>query len=384
MNLDFSEEDEAFRQDVRAWLVANVPKTPRPHSGPAMRAFDLDWQRTQYEGGWAGVSWPVQYGGRGLSAIRQLLFYEEYAKAGGPDSALCFVGLNHAAPTIILHGTEEQKTYHLPKILKGDVAWCQGFSEPNAGSDLASLKTRARIEGDQLIVNGSKIWTSNAMLADYQELLVRTDSDAPRHKGISWVICDMKTPGITLRPINIMTGPGEQHFCQVFYDDVRIPLSNVVGNLNEGWKIAMSTLGFERGTASIKEQIRYAHVVERLIIMARERGGNVPLHVTEIGSRLATLRAEMAAVRAMTYTIVSRSDEVPPGSESSLMRAMFSGLQQRIRKVSMDILGADSLEMEAHEEWVHAYLRSFSNTIAAGTAQIQRNIIGERVLGLPR
>lgn len=385
MDLQFSREDKIFREDARAWLNSNVPGQRRPHAGEAMREFDMAWQKTQHEAGWAGVSWPKEYGGLGLSLTRQLIWHEEYARADAPDNHLCFVALNHAGPTIIARGSEEQKRYHLPKILKGDVIWCQGFSEPNAGSDLGSLKTRARIEGDYLVINGSKMWTSHGHLSDWQELLVRTDSDVPKHKGISWVICDMKTPGITLRPIEIMTSPNQVHFVQCFYDDVRIPLSNVVGALNDGWNVAMSTLGFERGTAQIRDQIRYAFLVEKMIKKAQERlGSDCPLARDEIGARLAQLRADMAAARAMTYMVVSRAQADISGSESSLMRAMVGETQQRARRLALDILGPYALENPENDDWVYYYLRSFSITIAAGTAQIQRNIIGERVLGLPR
>ncbi|MDB5471524.1 MAG: acyl-CoA dehydrogenase [Caulobacter sp.] len=385
MNLDFTAEDEAFRAEARAWLNDNVPRGPRPTEGQAMRAFDLAWQRAQYDGGWAGVSWPTEYGGRGLELTQQLIWYEEYARSGAPEAALLFVGMNHAAPTIMARGNEAQKAFHLPKILKGEVAWSQGFSEPNNGSDLAGLTTKAVIDGDHLVVNGSKIWTSNAHLSDWQELLVRTDPAAPKHKGISWAICDMTLPGIELRPIMIMTAPGHHHFNQVFYTDVRIPLANVVGEINDGWSVAMSTLGFERGTASMSEQIRYGVVLEKLVDMARERLGEAALKYDEIGQRLAQLRAEHAAVRAMTYMIVSRSaGGGAMGSEASLMRAFFSQLQQRTRRIALDIIGSDSLELPDVDPWIRPYLRSFSTTIAAGTSEIQRNIIGERVLGLPR
>ena len=384
MNLDFTAEDEAFREEARDWLNDNVPTEPRPQQGQAMRDFDLAWQRKQYDGGWAGVSWPKEYGGLGFSLTQQLIWYEEYARAGAPNAHLLFVGCNHAAPTIMAKGSEAQKAYHLPKILKGEVAWCQGFSEPNNGSDLAGLRTRAVIDGDHLVVNGSKIWTSNAHLADWQELLVRTDPDAPKHKGISWVICDMNTPGIELRPILIMTAPGHHHFNQVFYNDVRIPLSNVVGEVNDGWNVAMSTLGFERGTASMSEQITYGVHLEKLIDMARQRFGAQALEHDEIGQRLAQLRADHAAVRAMTYMVVSRAYAGAPGPEASLTRAFFSQLQQRTRRIALDIIGPDSLELPADDRWIRPYLRSFSTTIAAGTSEIQRNIIGERVLGLPK
>jgi len=385
MDLHFSREDMIFRDQARTWLRDNLIRERRPHSGEAMRSFDLAWQRRQFEGGWAGVSWPVQYGGLGLSLTRQLIWHEEYARAEAPDNHLCFVALNHAGPTLIASGSEDQKRFHLLKILKGEVIWCQGFSEPNSGSDLASLRTQARIEGDHLIVNGSKIWTSHGHLSDWQELLVRTDPAAPKHKGISWVICDMKSPGITLRPIEIMTSPNQVHFVQCFYDEVRIPIGNVVGQINDGWNVAMSTLGFERGTAQIRDQIRYAYLVEKMIREAHKRfGRDSPLCNDEIGARLAQLRADMAAARAMTYMVMSRAQAGIQDSQNSLMRAMVGETQQRARRLALDILGPYALENPEDDDWVYFYLRSFSITIAAGTAQIQRNIIGERVLGLPR
>jgi alkylation response protein AidB-like acyl-CoA dehydrogenase len=385
MDLHFSREDMIFRERARAWLRDNAPRERRPHSGEAMRAFDLAWQRKQFEGGWAGVSWPAEYGGLGLSLTRQLIWHEEYARADAPDNHLCFVALNHAGPTLIARGSEVQKQLHLPKILTGEVIWCQGFSEPNSGSDLASLRTQALVEDDHLVVNGSKIWTSHGHLSDWQELLVRTNADAPKHKGLSWVICDMKFPGITLRPIEIMTSPNQVHFVQCFYDDVRIPLSNVVGEIDDGWKVAMSTLGFERGTAQIRDQIRYAYLVEKMIREAKQRlGTDSPLANDEIGARLAELRADMAAARAMTYMVMSRAEAGIQDSQSSLMRAMVGETQQRARRLALDILGPYGLENPEDNDWVYFYLRSFSITIAAGTSQIQRNIIGERVLGLPR
>ena len=384
MDLQFSIEDQQFREKARDWLNENIPAGRRPHHGDEMRAFDKAWQRTQFDAGWAGIPWPTEYGGLGLDLTRQLIWYEEYARAGAPDNHLCFVGLNHAGPTIISHGDEDQKCAHLKPILSGESIWCQGFSEPNSGSDLASLSTRAEIDGDELVITGSKIWTSHGHLSDMQELLVRTDQDAPKHKGISWIIFDMKVPGIELRPINIMTAPNLPHFVQCFYDEARIPLANVVGGVNNGWKIAMSTLGFERGTAQIKDQIRYAHLVEDMILRAKKRFGQENLHNDEIGSRLAQLRADMAAARAMTYMTVSRAKAGNPGAESSLMRAMVGEVQQKVRRLALDIIGPEALENPDEDDWVYFYLRTFSTTIAAGTSQIQRNIIGERVLGLPK
>jgi alkylation response protein AidB-like acyl-CoA dehydrogenase len=354
-----------------------------------MRAFDLEWQRKQYEAGWAGIAWPTQFGGRGLPLLQQLIWHEEYARANAPQAGVSFVGLNHGGPTLMARGSHAQQAFHLPKILRGEVVWCQGFSEPNAGSDLASLRTRAVVDGNELIVNGSKIWTSYAQLADYQELLVRTDSAAAKHKGISWVICDMRSPGIEIRPIRTMAAPDHFHFCEVFYTDVRIPLANVVGDLNDGWNVATATLGFERGTAFIADQIHYAEVVEQMITRVRaSTGAHDAVSYAQsdnVLARLAVLRAEMAAVRAMTYATISRSGHNTPGPEGSLVRLYFSEAQQRIRRLAMDILGPESIELSSEEDgWSWQYLRSFAATIAGGTSDIQRNIIGERILGLPR
>ena len=384
MDLISSAEDKEFRERARDWLNDTAPRERRPHHGEAMREYDKNWQKTQFEEGWAGVSWPVEYGGLGLGLTHQLIWYEEYARAFAPDNHLCFVGLNHAGPTIIAHGDEAQKSAHLKHILTGEKIWCQGFSEPSAGSDLAGLTTRAEIDGDELVITGTKTWTSHGHLADMQELLVRTDPDAPKHKGISWVIFDMKTEGLEMQPIEIMTAPNLPHFVQCFYDQARIPLANVVGGLNNGWSVAMSTLGFERGTAQIKDQIRYAFLVEQMIERARKRFGTSNLDNDELGARLAQLRADMAAARAMAYMVVSRAKAGIKGSESSLMRAMVGEVQQKVRRLAFDIIGPEALENPEDDDWVYFYLRTYSTTIAAGTAQIQRNIIGERVLGLPR
>jgi len=388
MDLEFSTEEKAFRERVRDWLNESVPKERVLDYNEERRAFDLEWQRTQFKGGYAGISWPTEYGGCGFSDLQQLIWYEEYARADAPYIGVCFVGINHGGPTLIARASHEQKAFHLPKILQGDVVWCQGFSEPGAGSDLAALKTRAVIEGDELVVNGQKVWTSYANLADYQELLVRTDPDAQKHRGISWVICDMKTPGITIRPIETMSGG--RHFCEVFYDDVRIPLSNVIGEINDGWSVAMSTLSFERGTAFMADQVELARRVERLIDLAKTQigpdGKRPAIKDDEIASRLAMARAEIAALRAMTYTGISRAARTgSPGPQGSMIRLNFSRIQQKIGKLSLDILGADCLDVSEGElGWQQPYLRGFASTIAGGSAQIQGDIIGERVLGLPR
>ena len=390
MDLDFTTEQREFREEVRAWLAEHKPTGPRPDDAAGIRDYDTGWQRTQHEGGWAGIAWPKEYGGRGLSLLEQLIWYEEYGRAGLPSMDSMFVGLNHAGPTLILRATGEQKAAHLPAILTGDAVWCQGFSEPGAGSDLASLRTRAIIDGDHLVVSGQKIWTSSANVADWQELLVRTDPAAPRHRGITWVICDMHAPGIDVRPIESMDR--EREFCEVFYDDVKIPLSNVVGEVNDGWSVAMSTLSFERGTAFTAGQVRLASTVEGLISLAAQRPGplgrGTALADEELATRLATARAEVAALRAMTYAAISRgARQATPGPEGSIVKLYFSELEKRIARLSMDLLGPDALRFVSKwlpDGWTGDYLRSFAATIGGGTSEIQRNIIGERVLRLPR
>ncbi|EAQ12850.1 alkylation response protein AidB-like acyl-CoA dehydrogenase [Maritimibacter alkaliphilus HTCC2654] len=372
MQLDMTAEDEAFRAQARDWLIHNRPTAPAPREGQASRTYATDWLAKCAAAGWSGLAWPKEYGGHGLSPARLLIWYEEYARARAPSPLDCtFVALNHAGPTVFARGTEAQKAFHLPRILDGRSIWCQGFSEPGAGSDLASLKTTGRIEGDHLVVNGQKIWSSYADIADYQELLIRTDPGSKRHKGLSWVICDMTLPGITVRPIRNMAGV--THFAEVFYDDVRIPLDAVVGEVNDGWSVAMTTLAFERRTAAMALQLDLSVKVEELIALARPTPG------TATAERLADLRAEAAGVRAMTYRTALRDPDTP--FDGSLVRLTFAELAQRIERAAMDVLGPDGLT-DSH--WTHGYLESYSETIAGGTAEIQRNIIAERILGLPR
>jgi alkylation response protein AidB-like acyl-CoA dehydrogenase len=390
MDVIYSAEQRAFREEVRTWLSENAPRQARPHGGSAIRDYDLAWQRTQWEGGWAGISWPAEYGGRGGTLIEQLIWYEEYARAGLPSLDACFVGLYHAGPTLIVRADEEQKSFHLRKILSGEVIWCQGFSEPAAGSDLAALSTRAEIDGDELVVTGQKIWTSFAHLADWQELLVRTDRTGSKHDGITWAICDMKSPGIDIRPIEMMDGSAE--FCEVFYDEVRVPVSNVVGEINQGWSVAMSTLSFERGTAFTAGQVRLAGIVEDLIEAAKVRTGpdgrRAAIDDDEIRRRLATARAEVASLRAMTYVGISRAAHSgTPGPEGSIVKLYYAELQKEIGRLAMDIMGRRGLEFISRWEpggWSGYFLFSFAQSIGGGTSEIQRNIIGDRVLGLPR
>jgi len=365
-----------FRARARDWLRAHVTGGNRPEDGPGSRDFALGWAQTMAGGGWTGLTWPAEYGGRGLSIHEQIAWFEEYARAGAPSTHdASFVGMNHAGPTIIACGTDEQKAFHLPRILGGEVIWCQGFSEPGAGSDLASLRTKGRVEGDEIVINGHKIWSSYADIADWQELLIRTDPGAKPHAGLSWVICPMDAPGITVRPIKTLAGP--RKFSEVFYDDVRIPLANVVGGLNNRWATAMSTLGFERGTASLALQIKLVLKVEELLAACpRERAA--------LRDRIALLRAEAQAMRAMTYRFAIDAEVGVPGAEGSMIRLYFAELSQRVAAASVDLYGIDAPEVVAHHGWAHDYFDAFSETIAGGTAEIQRNIIGERVLGLPK
>ena len=365
-----------FRRDARRWLEANVPSEPSPEDGPASREYVLAWQRTQARGGWAGIAWPQAVGGRGLSVLEQIVWFEEYARAAAPSPLnASFVGLNHAGPTLIACGTPQQKAFHLPKILAGEVIWCQGFSEPGAGSDLASLKTRGRVEGDELVIDGQKIWSSFADIADWQELLIRTDAEAKTSAALTWVICSMSTPGITVRPIRTMAGP--RKYCEVFYDSVRVPLSNVVGGVNNGWATAMSTLSFERGTAALALLIGLTLKVEKLLAAC-------PADRRELRLRLARLRAEGASIRATTYRFALDCENAVPDASGSMIRLSFAEFAQRVTAAAIDLYGIDAPEVVGMHGWGHDYLDAFSETIAGGTAEIQRNIIAERVLGLPK
>jgi alkylation response protein AidB-like acyl-CoA dehydrogenase len=384
MHLDLTAAEQLFREELRDWLAANVPKGPIPNARFDIRDFDMAWQRTQFEGGWAGIAWPTVYGGRGLSLVEQVIWYEEAARAGAPDARCAFVGLYHGGPTLIANASEAQKAFHLPRILQGESVWCQGFSEPGAGSDLAGLSTRAVIDGDALVVSGSKIWTSYAQAADFQELLVRTDPDSRKHGGITWVICDMHAPGITVRPLKMANG-WDSHLNQVFYDEVRLPLTNVVGEVNGGWKVAMSTLSFERGTAFTAAQMKIAKLVDDLIELAKTKtgaDGKPAFGQDEIGRRLAVLRAETAALRAMTFMAVARNQRRDqPGPDGSMLKIHLTRLSREANQIALRLWGANQLIMSSEME-DHIY--GFASGVGGGTDEIQHNIVAERVLGLPK
>ena len=373
MDLRYSDDDEAFRAELRAWLADELSKLgppPTRDDWPARRRYDTDWQRLLFDAGYAGMGWPAEYGGRGAPPSQQLVYLEETAAAGAPYVGVNFVGLLHAGPTLIAEGTPEHRAEHLPRILCGDEVWCQGFSEPDAGSDLASLRTKAVRDGDDYVVTGQKIWSSFAQVADVGELLVRTDPDAPKHQGITWLIVPMDAPGLEIRPIETVLGSSE--FCEVFLDDVRIPASNRVGDENDGWRVTNVTLSFERGTAFVSELVDARRLAPRLAELTTDPG-----HRRELGHVIAELDAQWA----LTKRNVTQADAGHQGAGAMMLKLAYSETRQRLGELSLRVLGREALEVDA---LVEERLRTLALPIAAGTSQIQRNIIGERVLGLPR
>ncbi len=388
MDLTFTRDQQQLREEIRSWLAANVPREPRPPStSSAAREFDLAWQQRLWGGGWAGIAWPREYGGRGLDVVGQLIFLQEYTRASAPEEGFRFNGLNLAGPTIITFGEEHHKREYLPPILEGRVIWCQGFSEPGAGSDLAALQTRGVVQGDEIVINGHKIWTSYARFADLQQVLIRTDPLAARHRGLSWVICRMDSPGVTIRAIPDMAGGDDLH--EVFYADVRVPLRNVVGGLGNGWRVAVGQLGFERGTAFMGLQAELSRAVDELIETARARRSGRSCddsRDTEVIRDLTWLRVETRALQAMTLMAVSRNRRrAVPGAEGSMLKLHYSELVRRLGQLAMRILGPDKLNLETTSgRWSRWMLWSFGVAIGGGTSEIQRDIISERVLYLPR
>ncbi len=393
MDLRYSAEDEAFRAEVRDWLADNVPEhgaPPPPGDWSARRAYDTAWQRRLCDAGYAGVAWPLDAGGRGLPVTQQLVYLEEYARADAPYIGVNFVGMMHAGPTLIAEGTDDQRRTHLPRILRGDDIWCQGFSEPGAGSDLASLQTRAERDGDHYVVSGQKIWSTRAHVADFCELLVRTDPRAPKHKGITWLILDMHQPGVEVRPLR--TIDGESHFCEVFLDEARVPVANRVGDEDDGWRVTNVTLRFERGTAFAQHIITMRRQVRRLVELATSRTGTsgCAWDSDALRSKVGRLDASVEALWRMTQMCVSEAERTgAPAPYGSAVKLRYSELSQEITDVAMRLVGtpiigradADGVDVT---EVVREYLWSLQYTIAAGTSQIQRNVIAERILGLPR
>ncbi|MFB6941031.1 acyl-CoA dehydrogenase [Streptomyces sp. NPDC060286] len=382
MDLAYTEAEEEFRARLREWLASvlpTLPAKPGPDDWPGRRAYDTAWQRMLYDAGYAGLHWPVDAGGRGATPTQHLIFLEETEKAGAPYVGANFVGLLHAGPTIAAEGTAGQRARWLPPVLRGDEIWCQGFSEPDAGSDLASLRTRAVRDGDHYVVSGSKIWTSHAEVADWCELLVRTDPAAPRHRGISWLVMEMDAPGVTVRPLRTLAGSTE--FAEMFLDEVRVPVSHRVGAENDGWRVTMVTLSFERGTAFVGEVVACRRTLDALAAEARTNGRwDDPV----LRRRLGRLNAELRALWRLTQWNVGEAQRTGgvPGTGGSVFKLRYSHARQELYEVAAEVLGADSGDLD--REWVLDRLSSLSYTIAAGTSQIQRNIVAERILGLPK
>lgn len=332
-----------------------------------------------YDAGYAGLHWPVDAGGQGATPTQHLIYLEETEKAGAPYVGANFVGLLHAGPTVAAEGTAEQRARWLPPVLRGDEVWCQGFSEPDAGSDLAALRTRAVRDGDAYVISGAKIWTSHAEVADWCELLVRTDPDAPKHRGITWLALPMDAPGITVRPLRTLAGSTE--FAEMFLDEVRVPVRNRVGAENDGWRVTMVTLSFERGTAFVGEVVACRRTLDALADEARRNGRwDDPV----LRRRLGRLNAEFRALWRLTQWNVGESERTGgvPGIGGSVFKLRYSGARQELYEAAAEVLGADAFDVE--REWVLDRLSSLAYTIAAGTSQIQRNIVAERILGLPK
>jgi alkylation response protein AidB-like acyl-CoA dehydrogenase len=379
VELCYSEADESFRAQLHEWLEATLPSlAPQPprDAWPERRKWDTDWQRRLFDAGYAGLHWPKEYGGRGASPTEQLIFYEETARARAPYVGVNFVGTLHAGPTLIEEGTDEQKAEHLPRILRGDEVWCQGFSEPDAGSDLASLRTRADRDGDDYVLNGQKIWCSFGQIADVGEFLVRTDPEAPKNRGISWLILPMDLPGIEVRPLKTVLGSSE--FAEVFLTDVRVPVANRVGDENDGWRVTNVTLKYERGTAFVSELVDSIRLCEDLAARKAADGHDRSLQI-ELGRCIA----EFDALWALTKRNVSQSTRGAPGPGAMVMKLAYSEARQRFGELCLRTLHRDALHVDDNE-LVEERLRTLALTIAAGASQIQRNIIGERVLCLPR
>jgi alkylation response protein AidB-like acyl-CoA dehydrogenase len=396
--MDFREtpEQQRFRAEVRTWLEKNVPPGwggPGRHGpeDPAEQfAFAKAWQRKLCDGGWAGLAWPVEYGGRGASIIEQMIWSEEYARAWAPDLISISVGITLTGPVLMTRGQRWQKERFLPRILSGEEVWCQGFSEPGAGSDLAALRTRGEVRSDEIVVTGQKTWTSFARYADWCILVVRTDPDAKRkHDGLTFLLMDMKSPGIEIRPLVEMTG--EAWFNEVFFEGVRVPVANVVGEIGGGWSVILDTLSHERVSASPHARLEAELDALRALARRVPYGRGVAADDPVIRQRIAQCVIEQTALRVSAYrnaAVIERTGS--PGPGGSTLKLGWSELDQRVKDLAVGMLGPYGLLQSPDPgapdggHWSHALLWSRAATIYAGTSEIQRNIIAERVLGLPR
>ena len=389
MDFAFSNEELSFRNELSAWLKEELGNRPQEagNDADAEWAFGLEMRKKLADKGWLTMAWPEEYGGQGVSHMMQVVFAEEmsYNQAPGRD----VFGTRMMAPTLMIHGTEEQKREFLPPVSKGEVQWCQGYSEPESGSDLASLQTRAVEDGDDFIINGTKIWTSSAHRADHIMVLTRTDPDAPKHRGISFLLCDMNTPGLTVNPIINMAG--DHGFNMVTFDNVRVPKKNLVGEQNRGWYVGATLLDFERSGVDYSAGGR--RVLEELIAYAKDNDQNGSLIASNpiMRNRLADLAIEVDVSRLISYNIAWMQGEgLVPNKESSMGKVVGTELQQHLSETGMQMLGLHG-QLEPGSKYApmqgrieHMHLTNVSETIQAGTSEIQRNIIATRGLGLPR
>ncbi len=396
MDFDFTSEQQTFRRQVREWLTRHVPADLKGRGFASTRA-DRDqverlrgWQRELHKAGYVGIDWPHEYGGRGASLVEQIILYEEMSRSEAPQP-LNRGGLSMLGPTLMEHGTPVQRERHLAKILTADEIWCQGFSEPNAGSDLANLQTRAALDGDHYVLNGQKVWTSMAHVSEWGFFLVRTDPAAPKHKGITFLLVDMKTPGITLRPLRQITGEAE--FNEVFLENVRVPASNVVGKVNEGWKVAITTLAQERDVLTMIRHISLRTALERLIGLARrtKKNGHTAADDPVLRQKIAKLCTDERILQLNGYRSLTRILKgQPPGPEGSTSKLFWSEVDQELAEIATQVIGpysqiSGSSQWAPDEgQWEFYCLLARGSGIRAGTSEILRNILGERVLGLPK
>ena len=395
MDFTLTPDQEAFRQRVRSWLQTNIPddwtkfgmsEVPRPEA----YAFLRKWQATLFDAGFIGITWPKEYGGQGLSFVEEMILHQEMALQKAPPM-LNVLGVGMAGPTIIAYGTEEQKQRYPAKILSCEEIWCQGYSEPNAGSDLASLQTRAVKDGEHWVINGQKVWTSLAHIADWMMLLARTDPDAPKHKGITYFLLDMKTPGVSVKPLKQLTGDAE--FNEIFFDNVRVHESRVLGGVNNGWAVGLTTLMYERLALGFGLQVRLRISVDQLVDMARrmEKNGRAVTKDPVMRQKLAQLWIDTESLKYTGARAVTKllKGELP-GPEASTGKMMWVETHQRLQELAMEIQGPYSQLARGGAAaidggmWQYSFLRSRANSIEGGTTEIQKNIIGERVLGLPK
>jgi len=388
-------DQEALRKRVRAWLTTNIPddwkkfglsEVPRPEAYEFLRK----WQKTLHDAGFIGLTWPKESGGQGLTFVEEMILQEEMALQKAPP-VLNILGVGMAGPTIIAYGTDEQKKRYPAKILSCDEIWCQGYSEPNSGSDLASLQTRAVKDGEHWVINGQKVWTSLAHIADWMMLLARTDPAAPRHKGITYFLLDMKSPGVTVKPLTQITGDAE--FNEVFFDNVRVHERQILGGVNNGWAVGLTTLMYERLALGFGLQVRLRITLESLVDMAKrmEKHGRGVTKDPVMRQKLAALWIDTEALKytgARAVTKLLRGEL--PGPEASTGKMSWVDTHQRLQELAMEIQGPYAMLARGADAavdsgvWQYSFLRSRANSIEGGTTEIQKNIIGERVLGLPK